>query len=176
MASTARPQPRSAPKLGELLLKHTSLSEPQLDEALAIQKAEGGLLGEILVRRNFLAQHEILRALCFQIGLPFADDLKPNEIDVKLVERIPINYAKSKEIIPVGRESGTRGETLIVAVADPFNEQTIDDLRVLIGMPVRLVVSTGSRIQDAINRVYERASAAFAAALNSRAWLAWIAT
>jgi general secretion pathway protein E len=156
MSQNARQILRSAPKLGELLLKHTSLSPQQLEDALRIQKEEGGLLGEIIVRRNFLAQHEIMRALCLQIGLPFLEDLKPNEIDPKLVDLIPINYAKAKEAIPVGKEQNHRGELMLVAVADPFNEQTLDDLQVLTGMPVKLVVSTSARIQDAINRVYER--------------------
>ena len=35
-----------------MLLKHTSLTEAQLDEALKIQEKEGGLLGEILVART----------------------------------------------------------------------------------------------------------------------------
>jgi len=144
------------PKLGELLVKHTSLSQPQLEEALKVQAKEGGLLGEILIRRNILTPHEIMRALCAQIGISFVDDLKPNEVDPSLTNAIPINYAKTKEALPIGKETGPRGDVLIVAVADPFNESIIDDLQVLTGLPVKIVVSTSMRIQDAINRVYER--------------------
>ena len=146
----------ASPKLGEILLKHTSLQTEQLNEALKIQKKEGGLLGEILIRKNMILPHEIMRALCEQIGLPFVDDLKATDIDPKLVTNIPINYAKSKEVLPIGKEQTAKGEVLIVAVSDPFNEAVIDDLRVLTGTPVRFVVSTSMRIQDAINRVYER--------------------
>jgi general secretion pathway protein E len=146
----------ASPKLGELLLKHTSLQPEQLEEALKLQKKEGGLLGEILVRKNMILPHEIMRALCEQIGLPWVDDLKPNDIDPKLVTDIPINYAKSKEVLPILRETGPKGETMVIAVSDPFNESISDDLRVLTGLPIRFVVSTSMRIQDAINRVYER--------------------
>src|SRR4051812_32342606 len=97
--STQFPLP---PLIGDLLLQHTSLKPEQLEEAIRIQKAEGGLLGEILVRKNMVAPHEIMRALCFQIGIPFVDELKPTEIDPLLVSTIPINYAKVKEIIPIG--------------------------------------------------------------------------
>ncbi len=146
-------------KIGEILLKHTSLTETQLTDALEIQQNEGGMLGEILIRKNMVLPHEIMRALCIQIGLPFVDDLKANEIDPKLVNDIPINYAKSKEAIPILREQGPKGETLVVAVSDPFNETVIDDLRMLTGLPVKLVVATNLRIQEAINRVYERNTA-----------------
>lgn len=147
------------PKLGELLLKHTSLTAIQLEEALAIQQKEGGLLGEVLIRKQMIMPHEIMRALCIQIGIPFIDDLKPNDIDPKIVGEIPINYAKAKEIIPVSKEQTERGEVIVVAMADPFNETVVDDIRVLMGMPVKVVVSTSMKIQDAINRVYERSTA-----------------
>lgn len=147
---------KSRVRIGDILLQHTSLTQAQLDEALVIQRSEGGLLGEILVKRNMIMPHEIMRALCTQIGLEFIDDLKPNDIDPKLVNEIPINYAKSKEVLPLSSEENTKGETLVVAVTDPFNESLVDDLQVLTGKTIRLVVSTSMRIQDAINRVYER--------------------
>lgn len=147
------------PRIGDILLKHTSLTAEQLAAAVQIQKAEGGLLGDILVRKNMILPHELMRALCVQIGIPFIEDLKANEIDPTLVNDIPINYAKTKEALPIGREQTEMGESLVVAVADPFSATISDDLRVLIGKPVRIVVSTSMRIQDAINRVYERNTA-----------------
>ena len=151
---------KSSPRLGELLLKHTSLTQQQLDEALSIQQQEGGMLGDILMRKNMILPHEMMRALCIQIGIPFIEDLKPNDIDPKLLGDIPINYAKTKEVLPIAREkNSTGGEILVVAAADPFNETVVDDLQALTGLPVKVVVSTSMRIQDAINRVYERNTA-----------------
>jgi general secretion pathway protein E len=147
-------------KIGEILLKHTSLTDAQLVEALEIQQSEGGLLGEILIRKSMVLPHEIMRALCIQIGLQFVEDLKPNDIDPKLVNDIPINYSKTKEAIPILRETGgPKGDVLVVAVSDPFNETIVDDLRMLTGLPIKLVVATNLRIQEAINRVYERNTA-----------------
>lgn len=146
-------------KLGEILLKHTTLTQEQLDEALRIQHEDGGLLGEILIRKNMILPHELLGALCIQIGIPFLDDLKSGEIDPQLVNEIPINYAKTKEIIPIGRETGPKGEMLVVATSDPFNPNSVDDLHLLTGQPIKLVASTSMRIQEAINRVYEKNTA-----------------
>ncbi len=154
------PQPpsREPVKLGQILLKYTSLTQDQLDEALSIQQKEGGLLGEILVRKNLILPHELMRALCTQLDLRFVDDLKPNDIDTRLIAEIPINYAKTKEVIPLSLETGPRGESLLIAVSDPFNEAIQEDLQVLCGKPVSIVVSTSMRIQEAINRVYERST------------------
>ena len=38
-------------------------TQAQLDEALQIQHDEGGLLGEVLIRKNMILPHEIMRAL-----------------------------------------------------------------------------------------------------------------
>lgn len=147
---------QNSPRLGDILLKHTSLTRVQLEEALNIQSTEGGLLGEILIQRNMILPHEILRALCIQLDIDFIEDLKPDAIVPDLVANIPINYAKTKEVIPLERKQTPTGDVLIVATADPFNESVIDDLRVLTGIPVQLVASTSMRVQEAINRVYER--------------------
>ncbi|MGE4233792.1 MAG: type II secretion system ATPase GspE [Bacteriovoracia bacterium] len=145
----------SMKKVGEILLKTTSLTEPQLKEALEIQSAEGGQLGEILVRKNYILPHELLRALSAQIDLIFVEDLKPNEIDANLVTNLPINYARSKEVLPISKHDNI----VTIATSNPFNLSIIDDLRVFTGSRIKLVVSTSARIQDAINRVYERATA-----------------
>ena len=136
---------KAKPKLGEILMKYTSLSEVQLNEALRMQEKEGGFLGEILIRKNLLLPHEVMRALCMQIGLQFIEDLKPNDIDPLLVTDIPINYAKTKEIIPIGKETTPKGDILVVATADPFSATLADDLQVLTGRPVRLVISTSNQ-------------------------------
>lgn len=147
-------------RVGEILLKFTSLTQQQLDEALEIQKLEGGLLGDILLRKNMVLPHEMMRALCMQLGISFLEDLKPNDIDPKLLGDIPINYAKSKEVLPIARDKTPNGQDCIVAVvSDPFNDLVADDLQALTGMPIKIVVSTSMRIQDAINRVYERNTA-----------------
>ena len=140
-------------RLGELLLKHTSLTVEQLNECVQLQEEEGGRLGDILLRKKYVMSHEIMRALCAQIDLPYIDDLKPNEIDPTLVDKLPINYARTREVLPIENKDGV----VTLAVSDPFNLESFEDLRMLFGCPnIRTVVVTSNRIQDAINRVYER--------------------
>lgn len=140
-------------RIGDLLLKHTSLTSAQLEECVQLQEQEGGRLGDILLRKKYVLPHEITRALCAQIDLPYLDDLKPNEIDPTLVDKLPINYARTREVLPIS----LKDNILTVAVADPFNVESVEDLRVLYSCPsIRTVVVTSNRLQDAINRVYER--------------------
>jgi general secretion pathway protein E len=145
-----------SPKIGEILLKTTPLKAKQLQDALATQEQEGGLLGEILIRKGLISQVDLTRVLCVQMGIPFLDELKSQDINPTLVDQIPINYAKSKEILPLSKISDAKGETLTVVVANPFDPTLTEDLKVLTGYRITLVASTSIRIQDAINRVYEK--------------------
>ncbi len=141
------------PRIGEILLKHTSLTNEQLDEALAAKDKEGGRLGDILLAKKFVLPHEMMRALCVQMGLRYEEDLKPIEIDPALVNNIPINYAKQRGILPLVKGE----ESVTVAVGDPFNLEGLEDMRVFFeAVDIRPVISSPMRIQDAINKVYER--------------------
>ena len=150
---------RPPERLGEILLKHTSLKPEQLDLALQDQRENGGLLGEILLKKSFILPHEIMKAMCIQLGMQFVEDLKPNDIDPILVTDLPINYAKTKEVIPLYKSQDAMGEVMTIAVSDPFNPTIAEDLQALTGFRIKTVVSTPIRIQDAINRVYERSTA-----------------
>ncbi len=145
--------------LGEILLKHTSLKSEHLEVALREQHDKGGMLGEILLRHNYILPHEVMKALCIQLGIPYVEDLKPNDIDAMLVSNLPINYAKTKEVVPLYKSEDAIGTLLTVAVSDPFNPTINEDLQALTGYRVKTVVSSPIRIQDAINRVYERSTA-----------------
>ena len=63
-------------RLGELLLKHTSLSQVQLDECLKIQEEEGGRLGDILLRKTATKANKRARNMAFAIQMIMQNDAK----------------------------------------------------------------------------------------------------
>ena len=52
-----------------------------------MQGEEGGRIGEILVRRNYVTEEEMLHALASQLDLPMVNELKPEECDSELARR-----------------------------------------------------------------------------------------
>src|SRR4051794_39157498 len=70
--------------LGQILIRQAGLSEQQLDDGLRVQREEGGRIGEILVRRNYVTEEQMLHALASQLDLPIATDLKPESCDAEL--------------------------------------------------------------------------------------------
>src|SRR3989338_4330028 len=144
--------PSKKQKLGEILLKHTSLSEKQLEDALLIQRERGGKLGDILIDQGYLSPEQIQKALSVQLGLPFYQEIPGDEIDPILVEKIPINYARENEVIPIVREASR----VVVAIANPLEQSVLDDLRIILRSPIQPVIASPIKIKDAINRVYEK--------------------
>jgi general secretion pathway protein E len=141
-------------KIGELLLKETSLTQEQLNEALDLQRDTGTMLGEILVKKNYIHPHDIVKVICHQLNVPYSNDLKVDEIDANILKDIPINYAKAHEALPI-LETDT---AITVATSDPFNFNAINDLHGIYNKEIKILVVPPLRLQDAINRVYERAN------------------
>lgn len=141
-------------KIGQLLLKHTSLTNEQLEEALEIQQDSGMLLGEILLRKNYIQSHDIIKVICHQVDIPYMADIKIEDIDPNLTLNININYAKQHEIIPLIETDFN----VTIAISDPFNFDAINDVQEIFKKEIKLVVASPHKIQDAINRIYEKAN------------------
>src|SRR3990167_1787141 len=141
-------------KLGSILLEHTKLTQEQLDEVLEIQRETGKRLGEILIEKNYLRPEEVMKALSLQLGIPFYTEIPVADIDPALVNDIPINYAKQHDVIPIARDD----EGVTVVMSDPMRLNVIDDLRLILKSRIKPALSSPTKIQDAINRVYEKKS------------------
>jgi general secretion pathway protein E len=138
--------------LGEILVRDAGLRPEYLQRALEKQKEEGGLIGEILVRMQAIKESDLARALAVQFEMPFVDRLPAvDEVDVTLLEDLPINFAKQHRALPYARDEGGR---VLVAIAEPLEIHVLDDIRGLLGAPVEGVLAAGNEIIELINKVY----------------------
>ncbi len=144
-----------ARKIGEILIEKGVITEDQLQEALSIQaERPGRKIGEILIKQKYITESELKSALAEQFGLPFLPHIDISRIPEDAVNKIPINYARKNEVIPVEQ----RGNVVVIAISDPTNVSVVDDLQVLLGTTVIPVVATSGEISNAINNAYNRAT------------------
>lgn len=139
------------PRLGTLLVTHGVLTPEQLDEALAEKARTGERLGEILVRRGWATENALARALAEQYDCEYVD-LMATPPDPDVAALLPESFARRLRALPV--RFADDDETLLVAVSDPTNVVTSDDLRMALGVNVRLIVGETSAIDRAIARIY----------------------
>ena len=57
-------------------------------------------LAETLVRLGHCQEHDVTRALARQFGLPLRLDLEDDAIQDKLIEQLPIGYARGNLVLP----------------------------------------------------------------------------
>lgn len=137
-------------QLGELLLDRGIISQPQLDQALGVQRDKGGLIGEILVELGFAKEDDIAQSLTAQYGFPYLP-LGSYDVNVDITSIIPGRVARQYLLVPIDKI----GNNLTLAMSNPLNTQAIEDVELLTGCSVQTFVSTSSDIKRAIEKYYK---------------------
>ena len=138
--------------MGEILAEIVGFDHEKIEEALVHQAERGGRIGEILVSMKAVKPKDVVLALGTQLDMTVLEKIETSEVDADLIRSIPINFAKQQLVIPLGEN----GEEVLVAVADPLNTFALDDVRVLLGRPIRPMLAEAQLILDGINRIYDR--------------------
>ena len=133
-----------------MLLESGTISQRQLDHALIQQRILRQRLGQTLLTLGYLNDDGMRRGLAAQLGVPFVD-LEKTTLDRGLTRVINRSYARRHSLVPVARREGT----LTVAMDDPADARTIDELRQLTGLPIAVVIASATGIQRAFRRLYD---------------------
>ncbi len=140
-------------KLGEILLQQGLINEAQLREAIQVQKKEPGRIGEILIKLGFLTEEDIVAALGSQLNIPHASTqnnlLKPR-VEQNLDKIVPYDFAKTNLVLPLNKEENK----LTCAIEDPLDLLMLDNLRMVCGCELSLVLATRSDLMAAIQNFY----------------------
>jgi type IV pilus assembly protein PilB len=138
-------------KLGNYLVKSGVITEAQLQEALAMQKNTGDLLGKVLVKNGFIKRKMLYGFLEKQLGVKYID-LETIDIDPSLFNLVSESIARSHSLVPFEREDSV----LKVAMSDPLNIFSIDDLRIGTGLDIQPHLADDEQIRDFIDIYYEK--------------------
>ncbi len=76
--------------------------------------------------------------------------LKGRSVDPSLLKRIPARLAVRYGVFPVREEEGI----IVIAMADPRDTRLLDELRTVIGLPIRPVAAESVELAEAIRRHY----------------------
>ncbi|HEY4562888.1 MAG TPA: ATPase, T2SS/T4P/T4SS family, partial [Thermoanaerobaculia bacterium] len=136
-------------KLGELLVRTGRINPAQLNEALALQKEQGGRVGTNLLKLGYLTEKQLVEALSQHFNVPSVD-LNGVEIEEAVLKIIPADLARKYTILPVTKT----GATITVAMIDPTNVFAMDDVKFMTGYRVEPVVASETGIRLAIDRYY----------------------
>ncbi|NOT33985.1 MAG: Flp pilus assembly complex ATPase component TadA [Candidatus Eisenbacteria bacterium] len=141
---------RDHKRLGDLLIDENILTPENLADAITEQRRSGELLGSTLVRMGLVTEHQLMKVLQLQLGLPLVD-LAEVVADEQALSLIKEDLARKYSALPLELEGR---KTLVVAMGDPLNVAALEDLRFHSGMFIKPVLALPSAIQEAIARYY----------------------
>src|SRR5437867_3074996 len=98
-------------------------------------------------QESVLSEEAQARALAARLGLEYVD-LSDFTIVHELFRNIPVDLMFRYNFVPLRRE----GSRLVVVVSDPSDVLMIDELELLLAMPVEVSVGTQSGIQEILKR------------------------
>ncbi len=139
-----------------ILSKNSGMTKDQAISVLNMQSDSGLVLREAIEKKGMHAPEDILAEVCRQMELNFIKDIPVNDIPVELINDIPISFAKAHEVLPFKVDD----RKVIVLSTNPLNTEVYDDLRALFKKRVEPLISTKTKVLDAIDRVYEKGTSA----------------
>ena len=140
---------QSRKRLGEMLVENNLLSEQQLGQALAEQKATRLKLGQFLVQKSVVSPQQIVDTLSRQLKIDiYHPDKYP--LDIGLAQLIPLDLAQKYQIAPLRK----KGRLLTVATSDPTDINALDAIEVLTDCEVEPVVCTEREVNQLTSSLY----------------------
>jgi len=140
---------KSLKDLGQILVEAEIITEEQLDRALKMQRKSGDRIERILLQQRLITTQQLAFFTSLQLGIPFIN-LKKEGVQAQALKLIPEATARKYGIIPVNTTDGE----IVVAMEDPRDIQTIEDLTALTMKRIEPVLSTFQDIQEMIDLNY----------------------
>jgi type IV pilus assembly protein PilB len=145
--------------LGRVLLKMGKVTREQVTQAVEVQKARGGPIGQILLDLGYIDEKTRALALGFQAGMEYID-LDGLEIPEPVIKQVPPQMAKNYKVLPV--DCDVAAKKLVVALAS-VDFRAADDLRAMSGFSVVTKIADSEKLDAALGKHYGMESAATAA-------------
>jgi general secretion pathway protein E/type IV pilus assembly protein PilB len=133
----------------QILLERGLLTPEQIDESVALQKAEGLRLDRALIQLGFLTERQLLEVMSEQLHLPLVN-LEEIAIAPETLRALPPKIVYRKRLVPISRNNGT----LNVATSDAFDLYAFDDIRLLTGLNIQPVLAPRDDIEKVIKTHY----------------------
>jgi type IV pilus assembly protein PilB len=137
-------------KIGEILSKEGQITSNQLQEALAMQKKQGGKLSSILLKRGYIDDDTIVNVLSRSTNIPVIkiSDITP---DPEAAKRLSYELAKKHMAFPVR----FKGNGIVMCMTEPTDTDSVDALQTELEQGIHAVASTERQIVDAYKKFYK---------------------
>ncbi|MHB1400633.1 MAG: response regulator [Trichloromonadaceae bacterium] len=152
-------------RFGEILVEAGVISETQLNLALDKQRGSGQRLGQVLEEMGIVTEKDTAVVLARQFGFKTVQNLAKYNFADDLLALVDSDTALKRSIFPLKQE----GKSLYLAMVNPLDMETIDNLTFRSGLRILPCVTTPGEIQAAVQKHYLGVASESAAATKETA-------
>ncbi len=146
-----KPENDAARSLEDILASWGALTAEQVNFVKSEARRRQETPEKIIAQMNWIPPEKLMQAKAEVIGVSYAQpDVQP--LSPEILNYIPEEVAKRFTVIPIGKDQ----DTLLVAMVDPLDLQTIEFLEKKSGFTVRPSLATAESINRAIADQYNR--------------------
>jgi type IV pilus assembly protein PilB len=132
-------------RIADVLIEDGLLLPNQLEEAVGIQKQEGGRLLKILTDKQFVTEQDMAFSMGRCLNTPPVN-LSKIRVPEEIMALVPREMAKANKLVPIARLNGK----LFVAMSDPTNVLAVDDLKRRVQLEIVPMIATEKSVHDAL--------------------------
>src|SRR5437762_4641106 len=133
-------------RIADVLIEEGLLLPNQLEDAITIQKSEGGRLLKILTDRQFVTEQDMVFSMGRCLNTPPVN-LSRLHVPEEVMSLVPREMAKANRLVPIARLDGK----LFVAMADPTNVLAVDDLKRRVQLEIVPMIATERSVAEALS-------------------------
>jgi type IV pilus assembly protein PilB len=113
----------------------------------------GKSISQIIVDFGLLSEEQLLQAVADHMNIEYVN-LEATEIPPSALNMMPASVARMYGAVPVA----LTGNTMTLAVLDPYNQHLVEELSFVIGKDVQLVVAPRKQIEEVVARHFSEES------------------
>ena len=135
----------------KILLRHKKINPSVLEEVKNNNLHNGKYLGKTLADHGYIHVQSLLETLSKELGVDYLQvkDFPTQSLPIEGLE-VSEAFLKEKVIFPLKLE----GNTLTIAVFDPFDRYTIENLKISTAKDIRIVISSEQDILESVEKYY----------------------
>ncbi len=141
-------------RIADVLIEDGLLLPAQLEEAMELQKQQGGRLLKILTDAQYVTEQDMMISMGRCLDTPPVN-LSKVRVPEEVLDLVPKEMARSYKLAPVCRV----GNKLFVAMADPLNVLALDDLRQRTKLEIVPMITTERSVTETLSGVHSASAA-----------------
>ena len=141
--------------LGRSLVAAGKLDERSLERARRVGSGNRQGLARVLPKLGLVSERDLAEALARQAGVPLVEAREFPALPL-LDGKVSLRFLKESRVLPLAETE----ESLVLAMADPFDSYAIDALRLVAGRAIEPRVAVQSELEAGIDRLYAEGAAA----------------